>query len=141
MDEARLSLFAVPGLPEIRPGDDLAALVLDRLAGDGALEDGDILVFAQKVGLSLEEIGAELAKLPADRAPNRRDWDRLSTTWQSRIDERIAELERLRGSLTECIGCGCLSLSRCPLSNPFDQAGRRGPGPRYWMGDPRPASG
>jgi len=99
------------------------------------------IVFAQKIGLSLEEIGAELAKLPADRAPNRRDWDRLSTTWQARIDERIAELERLRGSLTECIGCGCLSLSRCPLSNPFDQAGRRGPGPRYWMGDPRPASG
>lgn len=96
------------------------------------------IVFAQRVGLSLEEIGLELAKLPNDRVPNRRDWDRLSTTWRSRIDERIAELERLKGSLTECIGCGCLSLSRCPLSNPFDQAGRRGPGPRYWMGDPRP---
>jgi len=98
------------------------------------------IVFAQKVGLSLEEIRQELAKLPADRVPNRRDWNRLSATWQRRIDERIAELQRLRGSLTECIGCGCLSLSRCPLANPFDQAARGGPGPRYWMGDARPTS-
>ncbi len=93
------------------------------------------IVFAQKVGLSLEEIGEALARLPPDRAPNRRDWSRLSSTWTSRIDQRIAELERLKTGLTECIGCGCLSLDRCKLSNPNDEAGRRGPGPRYWMGD------
>src|SRR4051794_20337451 len=68
------------------------------------------IVFAQRIGLSLEEIAAELAKLPPDRAPTRREWSGLSQTWAQRIDERIAELERLRLGLTECIGCGCLSL-------------------------------
>jgi MerR family transcriptional regulator, redox-sensitive transcriptional activator SoxR len=93
------------------------------------------IVFAQRIGLSLEEIGTELAKLPPARAPTRRDWSRLSSSWTSRIDDRIAELERLKLGLTECIGCGCLSLDRCQLANPGDRAGRRGPGPRYWIGD------
>jgi MerR family transcriptional regulator, redox-sensitive transcriptional activator SoxR len=97
------------------------------------------IVFAQRIGLTLEEIGAELAKLPPNRAPTRRDWSRLSRGWSSRIDERIAELERLRAGLTECIGCGCLSLDRCRLSNPGDRAASLGPGPRYWIGDPRPS--
>jgi MerR family redox-sensitive transcriptional activator SoxR len=97
------------------------------------------IVFAQRIGLTLEEIKEELDKLPGDHAPNRRDWSRLSAGWTSRIDERIAELERLRAGLTECIGCGCLSLGRCQLANPGDRAGRAGPGPRYWVGDPRPA--
>ena len=66
------------------------------------------IVFAQRIGLTLEEIGAELAKLPPHQAPTRRDWSHLSATWTSRIDERIAELERLKLGLTECIGCGCL---------------------------------
>ena len=96
------------------------------------------IVFAQRVGLTLDEIAAELAKLPGDRAPSRRDWARLSKTWSARIDDRIAELERLKAGLTECIGCGCLSLDRCQLVNPGDRAGTRGPGPRYWIGDPRP---
>jgi MerR family redox-sensitive transcriptional activator SoxR len=95
------------------------------------------IVFAQRVGLSLDEIRAELAKLPADRVPTRGDWAKLSTSWSSRIDERIAELERLKEGLTECIGCGCLSLGRCRLANPGDRAAARGPGPRYWMGDPQ----
>jgi MerR family redox-sensitive transcriptional activator SoxR len=95
------------------------------------------IVFAQRVGLTLEEIAAELAQLPPDRAPTRRDWARLSGTWTSRIDERIAELERLRAGLTECIGCGCLSLQRCRLANPADRAARYGPGPRYWLSDRR----
>jgi MerR family redox-sensitive transcriptional activator SoxR len=98
------------------------------------------IVFAQRVGLSLEEIGVELSKLPPDRAPTRRDWSRLSSEWSSRIDQRIAELERLKLGLTECIGCGCLSLDRCKLANPEDRAARSGPGPRYWIGD-RPLSG
>jgi MerR family transcriptional regulator, redox-sensitive transcriptional activator SoxR len=94
-------------------------------------------VFAQRIGLSLDEIAVELAKLPDDRAPNRRDWSRLSSQWTSRIDERIDELERLKSSLTECIGCGCLSLSRCALSNPGDTIASRGPGARFWLGDRR----
>src|ERR671914_635100 len=73
------------------------------------------IVFAQRVGLSLDEIGQELAKLPADRVPNRRDWGRLSRAWSARIDERIAELERLKAGLTDCIGCGCLSLGPCKI--------------------------
>jgi len=96
------------------------------------------IVFAQRIGLTLDEIGAELAKLPPNRAPNRRDWSRLSSKWTSRIDERIAELERLRVGLTECIGCGCLSLDRCRLANPGDRAAGLGPGPRYWVGDRPP---
>lgn len=91
------------------------------------------IVFAQKVGLTLEEICGELAKLPRDRAPERRDWATLSREWTKRIDERIDELERLRAGLTECIGCGCLSLDRCQLANPGDRAARRGSGPRYWI--------
>jgi MerR family transcriptional regulator, redox-sensitive transcriptional activator SoxR len=97
------------------------------------------IVFAQRVGLTLEEIGAELAKLPPDRVPTRQDWERLSRRWSDRIDERIAELQRLKRGLTECIGCGCLSLERCQLSNPADRAARFGPGPRFWIGD-RPAA-
>jgi MerR family transcriptional regulator, redox-sensitive transcriptional activator SoxR len=97
------------------------------------------IVFAQRIGLSLDEIGVELARLPPERAPTRRDWSRLARTWTSKIDRRIAELERLRRGLSECIGCGCLSLDRCQLANPGDRASRRGPGPRYWVGD-RPAS-
>jgi MerR family redox-sensitive transcriptional activator SoxR len=96
------------------------------------------IVFAQRIGLTLDEIGAELAKLPPDRAPTRRDWSRLARTWTSRIDQRIAELERLKLGLTECIGCGCLSIERCRLANPGDRAARLGPGPRYWVGDRPP---
>jgi MerR family redox-sensitive transcriptional activator SoxR len=92
------------------------------------------IVFAQRIGLSLDEIGAELARLPSERIPTRRDWARLSGQWTKRIDQRIAELERLRDGLTQCIGCGCLSIDRCSLANPADHAGRKGPGPRYWLG-------
>ena len=91
-------------------------------------------MFAQRLGLTLEEIGAELAKLPSDRVPTGRDWSRLSGQWTSRIDRRIAELQRLKVGLTGCIGCGCLSLERCQLVNPGDRAARIGPGPRLWVG-------
>jgi MerR family redox-sensitive transcriptional activator SoxR len=91
------------------------------------------IVFAQKVGLSLEEIRAVLSKLPRNRAPERPDWAKLSAGWRMRIDERIAELERMKAGLAECIGCGCLSLDRCQLANPGDRAARRGAGPRYWI--------
>ena len=102
-----------------------------------SIEDVDDVAH-KRVGLSLEEIGEELAKLPPHRAPTGKDWSRLSKTWTARIDERVAELERLRAGLTQCIGCGCLSLDRCQLSNPGDRAARLGPGPRYWIGDRPP---
>ena len=95
------------------------------------------IVFAQRMGLTLEEVGAELAKLPENRVPERTDWAKISSHWTKRIDERIAELERLRAGLTRCIGCGCLSLRDCQLANPGDRASRLGPGPRYWISDKR----
>jgi MerR family redox-sensitive transcriptional activator SoxR len=98
------------------------------------------IVFAQRVGLSLDEIKGELDKLPPDRAPTRRDWSRLSSNWTARIDQQLAELQRLRLGLAECIGCGCLSLDRCQLANPDDRAARLGSGARYWIGDPRPTA-
>jgi MerR family redox-sensitive transcriptional activator SoxR len=90
---------------------------------------------AQRVGLSLEEIADALSMLPADRAPTVREWARISGTWRARIDERIAALERTRDDLTSCIGCGCLSLSRCRLYNPGDAAAALGDGPRFLLGD------
>ncbi len=86
---------------------------------------------AQRVGLTLDEIRAALGGLPVDRAPSRQDWTRLTRGWRERIDQRIALLEALRGGLTNCIGCGCLSLRTCALSNPGDLASALGPGPRY----------
>lgn len=90
---------------------------------------------AQQVGLSLDEIADALASLPAARTPTAADWGRLSRSWRSRLDERIGELERLRDNLDSCIGCGCLSLKVCRLSNPNDVAAALGPGPRWLMGD------
>ncbi len=96
------------------------------------------ILFAQRLGFTLEEIKRELDKLPKDRVPTGEDWNRLSEIWQRRVEERIAELERLRVGLTECIGCGCLSLDRCKILNPGDVLASHGPGPRYWLGDDRP---
>jgi MerR family redox-sensitive transcriptional activator SoxR len=90
---------------------------------------------AQQVGLSLDEIRAALASLPDNRTPTAKDWERLSSSWRPRLDHQIAMLERLRDRLHGCIGCGCLSLRACHLLNPGDEAGRRGPGPRYVLDD------
>jgi MerR family redox-sensitive transcriptional activator SoxR len=90
---------------------------------------------AQRVGLSLEEIGEALSLLPAHRAPTRREWGRMSRRWQRRLDERIRMLEGLRDDLSGCIGCGCLSLQRCRLYNPGDAAAGLGAGPRFLLGD------
>jgi MerR family transcriptional regulator, redox-sensitive transcriptional activator SoxR len=89
---------------------------------------------AQRVGQSLDEIVAALSDLPADKAPTSKQWRQLSRGWRERIDERIEILEALRGGLTSCIGCGCLSLRTCALANPNDRAGWSGSGPRY-LGD------
>lgn len=85
---------------------------------------------AQRVGLSLEEIADALATLPENRTPTKADWARLSRSWRSRLDERIADLERLRDQLTGCIGCGCLSLRSCGLRNTEDRLAASGPGAR-----------
>jgi MerR family transcriptional regulator, redox-sensitive transcriptional activator SoxR len=84
---------------------------------------------AQRVGLSLEEIESALGSLPSNRTPTKADWTRLSRGWRPRLDAQIAQLERLRDALDSCIGCGCLSLRRCTLSNPGDEVAARGPGP------------
>jgi MerR family redox-sensitive transcriptional activator SoxR len=86
---------------------------------------------AQNVGLSLEEVREALASLPDGRTPNSADWARLSRTWRARLDDQIAGLTALREGLSSCIGCGCLSLRRCALSNPDDKAGASGAGARF----------
>ena len=86
---------------------------------------------AQRVGLTLDEIRQALAALPAGRTPTPADWAMLSRSWRPRLDEQIATLERLRDRLTSCIGCGCLSLQRCRLSNPDDVISETGAGARY----------
>ena len=83
---------------------------------------------AQRVGLTLEEIGHALAGLPQERTPTARDWARLSRAWRGRLDEQIGRLERLRDQLDSCIGCGCLSLTSCALNNPDDRLAEQGPG-------------
>jgi MerR family redox-sensitive transcriptional activator SoxR len=88
---------------------------------------------AQRVGLSLEEIVEALGGLPLEKAPSAHDWQRLTRGWRERLDERIVLLEALRGGLTSCIGCGCLSLRTCALANPNDAVGAEGPGPRYLL--------
>jgi MerR family redox-sensitive transcriptional activator SoxR len=90
---------------------------------------------AQDVGLSLEEIQGALATLPDQRTPTKEDWARLSRSWGPRLDEQIAVLQRLRDRLTGCIGCGCLSLQACRLSNPHDVLAEHGPGPRLVLED------
>lgn len=83
---------------------------------------------AQRIGLSLDEIGAALATLPEGRTPTAADWARLSRGWRGRLDEQIRRIERLRDQLDSCIGCGCLSLRTCALNNPSDVLADRGPG-------------
>lgn len=86
---------------------------------------------ARNVGLSLDEVAAALGKLPDGRNPTRADWSRLSKGWRTRLDEQIAGLMALRDNLDSCIGCGCLSLQRCAISNPGDSAAVAGPGAVY----------
>jgi MerR family transcriptional regulator, redox-sensitive transcriptional activator SoxR len=89
----------------------------------------------RQLGLSLRELQTALDRLPADKAPTRADWSKVATLWQARIQQRIAELERMASTLNSCIGCGCLSLRRCSLYNPGDTAARRGAGARWLLGD------
>jgi MerR family redox-sensitive transcriptional activator SoxR len=93
----------------------------------------------RQLGLSLSDIGVALDRLPSGKAPTRADWSRAARTWEKGIDAKIAELERLKSTLSSCIGCGCLSLRRCALYNPDDMAARQGPGARWLLGDEPPA--
>jgi MerR family transcriptional regulator, redox-sensitive transcriptional activator SoxR len=86
---------------------------------------------ASNVGLTLQEIRDELERLPRNRTPTRADWQRITRHWRARLDEQIAALERLRDGLDSCIGCGCLSLQRCRISNPDDIAAADAPGAAY----------
>ena len=87
---------------------------------------------ARTIGLSLDEVAAgTIAELPEGRTPTRSDWSRLSRSWRARLDDQIQALEDLRDGLDSCIGCGCLSLRRCAISNPADTARSAGPGAAY----------
>lgn len=85
---------------------------------------------AQRVGIPLAQVAAILALLPGGRTPTREDWRRLSECWQAELDNRMRHLEQLRSEFTDCVGCGCMSIDRCPLVNPRDTMGAEGAGPR-----------
>jgi MerR family transcriptional regulator, redox-sensitive transcriptional activator SoxR len=122
--------------------EDAGLISADRDAGGrrryrrGTLRRLAFVRAAQQVGLSLDEVRAALATLPSARTPTKADWTRLSRGWRPRLDARIAELVALRDRLDGCIGCGCLSLRSCRLSNPGDVAGTRGSGARYFLAGP-----
>jgi MerR family redox-sensitive transcriptional activator SoxR len=95
-----------------------------------ALRRVALIRVAQRVGIPLAEVRAALAELPDNRTPNRADWARLSQRWHDELQERIRNLEQLRDDFTNCIGCGCLSLDKCRMTNPQDSLAEHGPGPR-----------
>jgi MerR family transcriptional regulator, redox-sensitive transcriptional activator SoxR len=90
-------------------------------------------------GIPLERVRSALETLPADRAPTRQDWERLSRSWRDDLDTQIATLAAIRNRLTTCIGCGCLSIDACTLLNPDDEAGELGAGAHYFRRDSRRA--
>lgn len=89
-----------------------------------------VIKVAQRAGIPLAAIQKALASLPDDRVPTIADWRKLSTAWKLELDSRIQKLTHLRDRLSDCIGCGCLSVKVCPLRNPLDELGRQGSGPR-----------
>ncbi len=93
-----------------------------------------VIKVAQKTGIPLAEIGEALSVLPHDRPLTAEDWSRLSERWRDALDRRIAHLQSLRDHLTGCIGCGCLSMSDCPLRNPLDALAEKGSGPHLLEG-------
>lgn len=94
-----------------------------------------VIKVAQRVGIPLAEVAEALAALPEGRTPNAADWARLSAAWRQRLNERIHGLEQLRDQLSDCIGCGCLSMTACRLRNPMDALSEEGPGPRVLEDD------
>ena len=112
-------------------------ITAERTGGGQRRYDRDVLrrlafiAAARHVGLTLEEITDALATLPSGRTPTKADWTRISRRWRARLDDEIAALHKLRDGLDSCIGCGCLSLQRCHISNPEDRLAGRGPGAAY----------
>jgi MerR family redox-sensitive transcriptional activator SoxR len=104
-----------------------------RRFGRDTLRRVSFIKISQRVGIPLSAIRDALATLPEGRTPTAEDWSRVSQTWRTDLDARIEQLERLRDDLTDCIGCGCLSLKTCALANPYDRLGDQGPGPRRLM--------
>jgi MerR family redox-sensitive transcriptional activator SoxR len=96
----------------------------------GILRRVAIIKVAQRAGVSLKEIGEAFARLPQDRAPTAEDWASMSADWRDSLDDRIRKLTAIRDQMSECIGCGCLSLAHCPLRNPDDRLGQEGSGAR-----------
>ncbi|POM23871.1 Redox-sensitive transcriptional activator SoxR [Actinomadura rubteroloni] len=109
-----------------------------RFARD-ALRRVAFIKVSQRVGIPLSDIRAALDTLPEGRTPTAADWQRLSELWRADLDARIDQLRRLRDDLDDCIGCGCLSISRCALANPYDRLGDDGPGPRRLLTGTAPA--
>ena len=95
-----------------------------------------IIRVAQSLGIPLAEVRQMLDRVPRDKAVGKTDWADASTVWRKEIEQRIAMLERLKGQLDHCIGCGCLSLENCPLYNASDHLGQRGSGQQRWIGSP-----
>jgi MerR family transcriptional regulator, redox-sensitive transcriptional activator SoxR len=115
-----------------------------RTAGNQRRYDRDalrrvaIIRVGQDVGISLAEIAAALSALPEGRTPGKEDWARLSAGWAASLDRRIAQLQKLRDGLTDCIGCGCLSTQNCPMRNAGDILAKGGPGPRRLLPEGAP---
>jgi MerR family redox-sensitive transcriptional activator SoxR len=105
----------------------------------GTLRTVALIQAGRTAGIPLEEIRTALETLPSQRTATRRDWERLSRGWRTEIDHRIATLQALRNRLTTCIGCGCLSIDRCTLLNPDDEAATLGAGAHYLQRDSRRA--
>ena len=84
---------------------------------------------SQRLGIPLARVRSALTTLPNDRVPTSKDWAKLSASWRQDLDDRILHLQRLRDNLSDCIGCGCLSLKNCALANPGDVLAEQGPGP------------
>ena len=91
-----------------------------------------VIRVAQRVGMPLEAVASAFAALPENKTPTKAEWAKMSALWRSELDQRIEQLLLLRDQLTDCIGCGCLSLKRCRLTNPGDTLGEHGDGPRRW---------
>ncbi|MGH8037476.1 MAG: redox-sensitive transcriptional activator SoxR [Stenotrophomonas sp.] len=91
-----------------------------------------VIRVAQRVGMPLEAVAQAFAALPQDKTPTRAEWAKMSALWRAELDQRIEQLLLLRDQLTDCIGCGCLSLKRCRLANPGDALGEQGDGPQRW---------
>lgn len=96
---------------------------------------------AQQVGLSLADIKAAFATIGPEAAPTKREWARMSSAWQPLLERRIAELEQVRDNLSNCVGCGCLSMKQCRLYNPQDTLAATGAGSRRLFPEPRDAAG